>query len=43
VNLIRHSDKLLLLENGAIKAFDASEKVIEQLSTKSASLPGPAR
>jgi ATP-binding cassette subfamily C exporter for protease/lipase len=43
VNLIRHSDKLLLLENGVIKAFDASEKVIEQLSTKSASLPGPAR
>jgi len=40
LHLIRHSDKLLLLENGVIKAFDISQKVIEQLSTKVASLPG---
>jgi ATP-binding cassette subfamily C exporter for protease/lipase len=41
LHLIRHSDKLLLLENGVIKAFDVSQKVIEQLSAKSASLSGP--
>ena len=41
LNLIGHSDKLLLLENGEIKAFDVSQKLIEQLSNKSEPLPRP--
>jgi ATP-binding cassette subfamily C exporter for protease/lipase len=41
LNLIRHSDKLLLLENGEIKAFDVSQKLIEQLSDKPSPLPRP--
>lgn len=46
LHLIRHSDKLLLLENGVIKAFDVTQKVIEQLAaaaSKAAPLTGPSQ
>ena len=43
LHLVRHSDKLLLLENGVVKAFDATQSVIEKLSAKASTLPGESQ
>jgi ATP-binding cassette subfamily C exporter for protease/lipase len=39
VKLIGYSDKLLLLENGTIKAFDTTQNVINQMSSRDSNLP----
>jgi len=39
INLIKYSDKLLILENGAVKAFDSTSRIIKQLSPNAGIMP----